>query len=67
MPDQFERRFDLSDAEQAAVDSTASCIEKHPDLTKVVLGYPEQKGRNGAIDWPDYCYVPATRLLCFGR
>ncbi|MBK6973172.1 MAG: hypothetical protein IPH26_09570 [Sterolibacteriaceae bacterium] len=49
---------ELNPAQQAAWDFAVACIEEYPRATAQILSYPYQKGKDGAISWRDYCYVP---------
>ena len=45
-------------AHQAAWDFAITCLEKHPRASAQIVSYPYHKGKDGAITWRDYCYVP---------
>ncbi len=45
-------------AHQAAWDFAVACLEKHPRASAQIVSYPYHKGKDGAITWRDYCYVP---------
>lgn len=48
----------LTTAQQAAWDFAIACAEEHPRASSEILSYPYHKGKDGAITWRDYCYVP---------
>jgi hypothetical protein len=45
-------------AHQAAWDFAIACAEQHPRASAKIASYPYLKGKDGAINWRDYCYVP---------
>ena len=50
--------MELTTAQQAAWDFAVGCVERHPRASAEISSYPYRKGKDGAIGWRDYCYVP---------
>ncbi|MBK6974741.1 MAG: hypothetical protein IPH26_17995 [Sterolibacteriaceae bacterium] len=49
---------ELNPAQQAACDFAFGCVKKHPRASAEIASYHYTKGKDGAVTWRDYCYVP---------
>lgn len=50
--------IELNPAQQAAWDFAFGCAKEHPQASSEIAAYPYRKGKDGASNWRDYCYVP---------
>ena len=50
--------IELNPAQQAACDFAFGCAEQHPKASLEIATYPYRRGKDGAINWRDDCYVP---------